>query len=466
MRILHYCLGLPPYRSGGLTKYATDLMVAQSASGDIVSLLYPGDYTFWQFSKTRIIGNESFNGVSVYEIENPSIVPLLHGVSKPSAIFEQKQTLSELALEQFYLEVKPEVMHIHTLMGLPPELVLYFRGKGVKIIFTSHDYYGLCLKVNFINHKGVYCNMPGKVQCAICNIDAPGSLFLRLRNSKYFLKYKEKLSSGSRKLNEFKNKYHKEESPTRKQNEEYAALLEFYLKLFELVDCFHFNSTISKEVYENYLTPKHSVVLQISHADICDNRRLKTFDKKHIRLGFIGSTASYKGFPMLKKTLCELNNKGIQNWTLQVWGRAFGVDPECDKICYKGIYMANEMVEVFNQMDLLVVPSVWKETFSLITLEALSNGVPVLVSNNVGAKDIVNGYNPDFVFHPTKESLQTKLELIFRNPIFLEDFNKKICLNKFEYSFNNHAQKIKNLYTVLITNKDEISHHRNSRSPK
>ena len=79
MRILHYCLGLPPYRSSGLTKYATDLMVAQSASGDIVSLLYPSDYTFWRFSKTRISGNESSNGVSVYTIKNPSIVPLLLG---------------------------------------------------------------------------------------------------------------------------------------------------------------------------------------------------------------------------------------------------------------------------------------------------------------------------------------------------------------------------------------------------
>ena len=28
MRVLHYTLGFPPYRSGGLTKYALDLMLA------------------------------------------------------------------------------------------------------------------------------------------------------------------------------------------------------------------------------------------------------------------------------------------------------------------------------------------------------------------------------------------------------------------------------------------------------
>lgn len=31
---LHYSLGLPPYRSGGLTKYCTDLMVEQAKSND------------------------------------------------------------------------------------------------------------------------------------------------------------------------------------------------------------------------------------------------------------------------------------------------------------------------------------------------------------------------------------------------------------------------------------------------
>lgn len=29
MKILHYSLGLPPYRTGGLTKFATDLMEQQ-----------------------------------------------------------------------------------------------------------------------------------------------------------------------------------------------------------------------------------------------------------------------------------------------------------------------------------------------------------------------------------------------------------------------------------------------------
>ena len=46
MNILHYTLGLPPYRSGGLTKYSLDLMLEQISEGHTLSLLYPSDLTF------------------------------------------------------------------------------------------------------------------------------------------------------------------------------------------------------------------------------------------------------------------------------------------------------------------------------------------------------------------------------------------------------------------------------------
>ena len=42
MRILHYALGFPPYRSGGLTKWCVDLMVQQAKEGHEVAMLWPG----------------------------------------------------------------------------------------------------------------------------------------------------------------------------------------------------------------------------------------------------------------------------------------------------------------------------------------------------------------------------------------------------------------------------------------
>ena len=48
-----------------------------------------------------------------------------------------------------------------------------------------------------------------------------------------------------------------------------------------------------------------------------------------------------------------------------------------------------ELKDIFSNADVLVAPSVWYETFGFTVLEALSYGVPVIVSDHVGAKDIV-----------------------------------------------------------------------------
>jgi len=52
-------------------------------------------------------------------------------------------------------------------------------------------------------------------------------------------------------------------------------------------------------------------------------------------------------------------------------------------------YTYAELEMIFDKTDLLIVPSVWYETFGFQVLEALSYGVPVLVSGNVGAQDIL-----------------------------------------------------------------------------
>jgi hypothetical protein len=42
MRIVHYSLGFPPYRTGGMTKYCLDIMEEQIKAGHDVAMLWPG----------------------------------------------------------------------------------------------------------------------------------------------------------------------------------------------------------------------------------------------------------------------------------------------------------------------------------------------------------------------------------------------------------------------------------------
>jgi len=54
-----------------------------------------------------------------------------------------------------------------------------------------------------------------------------------------------------------------------------------------------------------------------------------------------------------------------------------------------GRYTYKDLNKIFDETDVLIAPSIWYETFGYTVLEALSYGVPVIVSGNVGAKDII-----------------------------------------------------------------------------
>ena len=52
-------------------------------------------------------------------------------------------------------------------------------------------------------------------------------------------------------------------------------------------------------------------------------------------------------------------------------------------------YHYNQLERIFDNTDVLIAPSIWYETFGYTVLEALSYGVPVIISGTVGAKDVL-----------------------------------------------------------------------------
>ena len=99
------------------------------------------------------------------------------------------------------------------------------------------------------------------------------------------------------------------------------------------------------------------------------------------------------------------------------------------------------IADVYDAMNVLIVPSIWKETFSLVTLEALSYGVPVIVSDTVGAQDIVKRYNPKFVYH-SEDELKCLLKEILKDRSLLQDFNQKILDKPWKHGMEEHAKEI------------------------
>lgn len=219
----------------------------------------------------------------------------------------------------------------------------------------------------------------------------------------------------------------------------YGLLFEYYRKCFSLVKTFHFNSNVSKEQFKKKLNiaDANQVVLPITHDGIQDHREKKKFDSDVLKLGFIGHETPYKGFPVLKELLADIDKS---KWVLNVWGGRVGEDANLP-IYFKGKFDAKTIRSVFHELDLLVVPSVWKETFSLVTLEAISYGVPVLVSNNVGAQDLVREYD-DFFIYNTKDDLREKINSLVLDRTPLRHFNDAIIAKPWGNSILEHAKEV------------------------
>lgn len=189
LSILHYTLGFSPYRSGGLAKYAKDLMLVQQNLGHFVVALYPGGSSCLH-KHCYVHKDKKHVNITTYEMSNPLPVPLMYGIKNVD-----RETLSQgldiISFKQMLDTVNPDVFHVHTLMGLPLEYLQEAHDRGIRIVYTSHDYFGLCPKVNFINQNGEVCLGASCQRCEVCNANAKSALFLKLRNAKWVVPFKK-----------------------------------------------------------------------------------------------------------------------------------------------------------------------------------------------------------------------------------------------------------------------------------
>lgn len=189
LSILHYTLGFSPYRSGGLVKYAKDLMLAQQNLGHSVVALYPGGSACLH-KHCYVHKDKKYQNISTYEMSNPLPVPLMYGIKNVDSE-TISQGLDIASFKKMLDTVKPAVFHVHTLMGLPLAYLQEVHDRGIRIVYTSHDYFGLCPKVNFINQEGDVCHGASCKRCEVCNSNAKSALFLKLRNAKWVVPFKK-----------------------------------------------------------------------------------------------------------------------------------------------------------------------------------------------------------------------------------------------------------------------------------
>lgn len=441
-KILHYLHGLPPVRVGGLVDYALDLAEVQRKQGYNVELLTPG--AIWGRNRTHIwFRKKSFRYFNWYCIQNPLPVPMTCGI-KDIEWYSSNAGYNEY--KKFLGKIKPEIIHVHSLMGIHRSFFQAAKELNIRIVYTSHDYFGICPSTNLIR-DGQVCENENWDRCKFCCCNSFGTLHLMFDQSfllRLFMKQSYALHV-LQKLMKVKTLILNRNQATieiaKKDNLvsdiEYEKLRRYYWDIWKMIDFFHFNSNIARDEYVKRIGNVSHVVVPICNQYCSDRRKLRQYGKK-VRIGFLANKSEHKGYYNLIEVLNLLYKENF-DFCLNIY-----FSEQSEKIGYVEEhlpYKRNELCEVYEQNDLIVVPSIWKETFGFVVLEALSFGVPVLVSENVGAKIILEQSEKPFgkIYGIENKQLYLSLKQILSDSNILSEWNANICSANLEFSMLKHV---------------------------
>jgi len=270
------------------------------------------------------------------------------------------------------------------------------KDMGVRLVFSAHDFFPICPKVTMFCNGSTCKTIDGCENCAVCNLTALSIPKIKVLQSGAYRILKD--SFVVKKLRkQHRDAYLSEEiakridrSKVTKTADDYLNLRKFYNDLLSLMDVIHYNSSITRDNYEKYLwlNKSKSVLIPITHGYMGKGKTKKQFGNE-LRITYLGPASTAKGFFLLKEALDILwhdHENGRRDFCLNVY---FSMTEQPPYMKCHDRYHHGELKEIFDKTDLLAAPSILYETFGYTVLEALSYGVPVIVSDSVGAKDLV-----------------------------------------------------------------------------
>ena len=195
--------------------------------------------------------------------------------------------------------------------------------------------------------------------------------------------------------------------------------------------------------------------------NLIDTKRIKEkakekcdleLDKNKLNIICVGRIANgHKGYDRLVDVVKRLDDEGLFDEAIL---RIFGSGPDYD-VLYKQIKdygldkkvllmgRVNNPYKYFKNQDLFILPSRY-EAFGLVIVEALSLGVPVLVTKNDATGKIVNNDNNGLIVDNSDEGLYDGLKYLINNRDVLDRY--KTNLRDYDYDNDSIVKKLNGLF--------------------
>jgi glycosyltransferase involved in cell wall biosynthesis len=272
------------------------------------------------------------------------------------------------AFADYLRHVRPDVVHFHHIIGLGVEAIVQVRRvlPDAAIVITFHEYLSICLNHGQMvkTSRNTLCSNASPAECAACFPEYGAGLIFQRET---FLKDNLSLADA------------------------YVSPSHFLIDRYATWGLPRDRFTM----VENGLAPQK----------LAPQRRLRPKGRRS-RFGFFGQLNEFKGLPVLLEAIASLDE--------EVWGSdaalcIFGGNLESQPPAFRerfeklmeragrrarfyGSYRVEELPRLMQQVDWVVMPSIWWENSPVVIQEAFLHGRPPIVSDIGGmAEKVRNG---------------------------------------------------------------------------
>lgn len=396
-----------------------------------------------------------------------------HGITRGSYLNDNLDQI----FRDWINDIQPDIVHIQHLIGLSLSFIDIVKEKKIPLVYTLHDFWYECPFIRrYKNEKNCIITKSNLGDCNACmqlvepfnesTLKGPRPVGF-LRNVKHntavfsVLKLLRNAPVIDGLFTFLLGKIRKKKAPVTASKkvvtpieERWNAFKEYYEKvdLFITPSSFLTNDAVKFGINKNKILKIRHGIPSLSKKE--KSSKVYTKDSR-VNFGFASHIAEEKGFYALLDAFKKLSSEQM-NTKLLIYGYYHQDDKKIKStvnnlsgnIVYKGVYDSKDTVKVLEEMDVLVVPSLWNEIFGLVIDEAYLCNKPVVVSNRGAMPERVKDGKGGFVFDPDKEDdLYNKLAKIAKNPQILNDVQKNLPEVK---SMEDYATEVEEIYKKLL----------------
>ncbi|MDA8020976.1 MAG: glycosyltransferase [Thermoanaerobaculia bacterium] len=353
-RVLHLVHGWPPHDRGGTENYAHWLVESQQQHREVTVYARVAD-------ASRNLGDATEHTESALRVRlvvnnfterNPVVRNALHN-----------PVLSR-DFERYLDEVEPDLVHVHHLAGHSLSLIGAIKKRGIPLVYQVQDWWALCARANLLHHpRQAPCPGPALGRCSAClplTGVPPGRIWSRALYLRRYRMAKRALSAP---------------------------------------DAFVMGSRAIRNDYleRGLLSPEDDVYVLPYGVGTPAEQPERRATELPIRFGCVGAVLPHKGLHIVGQALA-----GVDDATLDLWGndradpgyaRRLREHAPKDQLRLRGRFGDEDKAQLFAEMDVLLMPSLGKESFGLVAREALAHGVPVVAARHGALAELFDPYD-------------------------------------------------------------------------